>query len=136
MIEDNDYAVEATDDIIISACPTLVEENPATKEFIWGYYLCIENNSSERIHLVGKNWNITDEMGNSFCDDSAGFKGEIPELEPGECFEFTSLAPLHSPHAVFYGSCRIRQEGRNEMKEVKIPTFMMSAPLPSSVCLN
>ena len=103
MFEENEPVVASSDDIVITACPTLVEENRATQEFLWGYYFCIENNSSERIQLVGKSWNITDDKGNRFCDDSAGFKGEIPELEPGESFEFTSLAPLTSPHAVFYG---------------------------------
>ena len=119
MFEENEPVVASSDDIVITACPTLVEENRATQEFLWGYYFCIENNSSER-----------------FCDDSAGFKGEIPELEPGESFEFTSLAPLTSPHAVFYGSCRIRKEGRTESKDIKIPTFTMSVPLQQSACLN
>ena len=90
MFEENEPVVASSDDIVITACPTLVEENRATQEFLWGYYFCIENNSSERIQLVGKSWNITDDKGNRFCDDSAGFKGEIPELEPGESFEFTS----------------------------------------------
>jgi protein apaG len=136
MFEENEPVVASSDDIVITACPTLVEENRATQEFLWGYYFCIENNSSERIQLVGKSWNITDDKGNCFCDDSAGFKGEIPELEPGESFEFTSLAPLTSPHAVFYGSCRIRKEGRTESKDIKIPTFTMSVPLQQSACLN
>ena len=135
MFEENEPVVASSDDIVITACPTLVEENRATQEFLWGYYFCIEN-SSERIQLVGKSWNITDDKGNRFCDDSAGFKGEIPELEPGESFEFTSLAPLTSPHAVFYGSCRIRKEGRTESKDIKIPTFTMSVPLQQSACLN
>jgi len=135
MFEENEPVVASSDDIVITACPTLVEENRATQEFLWGYF-CIENNSSERIQLVGKSWNITDDKGNRFCDDSAGFKGEIPELEPGESFEFTSLAPLTSPHAVFYGSCRIRKEGRTESKDIKIPTFTMSVPLQQSACLN
>lgn len=119
MFEENEPVVASSDDIVITACPTLVEENRATQEFLWGYYFCIENNSSERIQLVGKSWNITDDKGNRFCDDSAGFKGEIPELEPGESFEFTSLAPLTSPHAVFTAAAESAKKAEPNPKTLR-----------------
>ncbi len=125
MIEHDDYLVTQTDGIKISACPVLIDET-APKVFMWGYYLCIENNSDQRIRLVGKNWNITDDAGNSYNDCSDGFKGELPELEPGEYFEFTSEAPLSSANAVFYGSCKVLTEGQTQIKEIRIPTFNMS----------
>ena len=123
MFYENDMSVNETDDVIISAGPVLVDET--AQQFLWGYYLCIENNSDHKITVIGKNWNITDDLGNRFCDDSAGFKGEIPELEPGECFEFTSTVPISSPNAVFYGSCKIVANGKD--KDVKVPTFLLSA---------
>ncbi len=126
MLNEIEPVVSSAEDIVIRACPTLVEENQNKQEFLWGYYFCIENNSSQRVQLLGKNWNITDDKGNRFCDDSMGFKGEIPMLEPGEFFEFTSMAPLSSPNAVFYGSCKIQKEGQKESQDIKIPTFMMS----------
>ena len=46
--------------------------------------MCIENNTGAKIRLVGKDWNITDDRGNRYNDSSAGFKGELPELEPGQ----------------------------------------------------
>lgn len=130
---DNDLVVSQTGDITISAGSALVEDN--VSERVWGYYLCIENNSNERIHLLGKNWNITDDKGNRFSDSSDGFKGEIPELEPGESFEFTSLAPLAAENAVFYGSCKIMKDGQ-AAKEVKIPTFMMNSGETVSATIN
>lgn len=127
MTEDNEFLTSSSDGIVISACPVLVEENRRSNDFCFGYYLCIENNSDRKIQLVGKNWNITDELGNRYSDTSAGFKGELPELEPGEYFEFTSEAPLKSANAVFYGSCQVVSEGQNKVREVKIPTFNLSA---------
>lgn len=127
MTEDNEFLTSSCDGIVISACPVLVEENRRSNDFCFGYYLCIENNSDRKIQLVGKNWNITDELGNRYSDTSAGFKGELPELEPGEYFEFTSEAPLKSANAVFYGSCQVVSEGQNKVREVKIPTFNLSA---------
>ena len=124
-MNNDEMEVLETGDITISAGSQLVEDN--IQHFVWGYYLCIENNSDKKISLVGKNWNITDEKGNSFWDNSEGFSGEIPEIEPGEYFEFSSLAPLSASNAVFYGSCKIKKAGEKLVEEIKIPTFTFSA---------
>ena len=136
MINENDFLYSQTDGIVVSACPVLVEENRRTQAFLWGYYLRIENNSAKKIQLLGKNWNVTDSKGNRFCDDSAGFKGELPELEPGEYFEFSSMMPLNASDAVFYGSCKIQEAGQKTVKEIKIPTFSLSAGLKPTASLN
>lgn len=129
MIDENDFLSAQTDDITVSACSVLMdaEKSHSAAAHLWGYYLCIENNSCHKIHLVGKDWNITDDKGNRFSDTSMGFKGEIPELEPGECFEYTSTAPIDASNAVFYGCCKIKKEGQETTQEVKIPTFYLSS---------
>lgn len=121
---DSEMQTRVTDDIVVSACPVLVEESAQGN--LWGYYLCIENNSKHKIQVLGKNWNISDDKGHLYCDDSMGFKGEIPELEPGEYFEFTSTAPIASHNAVFYGSCKIVDEKRQVTKEILIPTLTLA----------
>lgn len=113
-----------TDGIVVSAGPVLVDEE-AENRYMWGYYLCIENNTAKKIRLVGKDWNITDDKGNRYNDSSIGFKGELPELEPGEYFEYTSYAPLQARNAVFYGSCEVVADGVS--RNVKVPTFSLSA---------
>ncbi len=129
-MEFEDFLSVNEDDVVISAAPTLVEKSESLNVF--GYYFCIENHSENKIQLIGKNWNISDDRGNSFSDDSVGFKGEIPELEPGEFFEFTSEAPLQSNNAVFYGSCKIASE--KGIKDIKIPTFTFATQ--GSVTMN
>lgn len=84
MFEENEPVVASSDDIVITACPTLVEENRATQEFLWGYYFCIENNSSERIQLVGKSWNITDDKGNRFVMIRPVSKARFPSWSPAK----------------------------------------------------
>lgn len=120
----DDLTTLQTDGIVVSAGPVLVDEE-AENRYMWGYYLCIENNTAKKIRLLGKDWNITDDCGNRYNDSSLGFKGELPELEPGEYFEYTSYAPLKAENAVFYGSCKVQTNGQN--KVVKIPTFSLSA---------
>ncbi len=120
----DDLVCLQTDGITVSAGPVVIDED-AENRYMFGYYLCIENNTAKKIRLVGKDWNITDEAGRWYTDSSAGFKGELPELEPGEYFEYTAYAPLKAKNAVFYGSCKV-QEG-NTSKNIKVPTFSLSA---------
>lgn len=54
MFEEPEYVTSQTDDIVISACPTLVEENRRAQEFLWGYYLRIENNSAKKFSCWAK----------------------------------------------------------------------------------
>lgn len=126
MSEIQDFWVRESDGIVVSARPVLMDEKQGDR-FWWGYYLCIENNTDTKIQLIGKNWRITDEAGNCYVDDTIGFKGELPELEPGEYFEFTSEAPLDFANAVFYGSCQVLRDGQKIPHEVKIPTFNLFA---------
>lgn len=111
-----------TDGINISVGSVVVDN--IDNEYMWGYYMCVENDTDAKIKLVGKDWNITDDSGNRYNDSSIGFKGEIPELEPGEFFEYTAYAPLKAHDAVLYGSCQVQTNG--EKKNIKIPTFNMS----------
>lgn len=114
-----------TDGINISVGSVLVDNDNAENEYMWGYYMCVENDTNDKIKLVGKDWNITDDQGNRYNDSSVGFKGEIPELEPGEFFEYTAYAPLSASNAVLYGSCKVQTP--TEKKDIKIPTFSLSA---------
>jgi uncharacterized protein affecting Mg2+/Co2+ transport len=115
---ETDYVTTQTDNIVISACQAFLEED---EENACGYYLRIENNSDDRIQLLGKNFNITDDRGNSYYDNTTGFKGELPELEPGEYFEFSTSAPMFAAQAVLYGSFQIMNERQNQIKSIKIP---------------
>lgn len=115
---ETDYVTAQTDNIVISACQAFLEEDD---ENACGYYLRIENNSNDRIQILGKNFNITDDRGNSYYDNTAGFKGELPELEPGEYFEFSTSAPMFAAQAVLYGSFQIMNERQNQIKSIRIP---------------
>lgn len=115
---ENEYVTTQTDDIVISACQAYLEDE---EDNACSYYLRIENNSDEKIQILSKEFNITDDKGNSYLENGLGFKGEIPELEPGEYFEFSDSAPINSAFAVLYGSCRIVKEKYNQIKDIQIP---------------
>ena len=124
-----DYVTLTTDNIEISACQALLEDDT---DFC-GYYLKIENNSDAPICLLGKDFNLTDDKGNTSAFDHT-FNGEILELNPGEYFEFEDMMPIKTSSAVLYGTCRIIKS--NLTQDIKIPALQLFSNKPSSIVLN
>lgn len=131
MLNDFDYSTAQTGDIVVSACQELLEKGETTQE-LWGYVLRIENNSDECIRLTSKDVCITDEKGNNRYMPSFGFNGELPDLEPGECFEFEETAQLDGA-AVLYGYCKALTTKGKELK-IKLPVLNLSSSQKSSAC--
>ena len=130
---ENEYVTTQTDDILISACQAYLEDED---DNACSYYLRIENNSDDKIQILGKDFNITDDKGNLYLENGMGFKGEIPELEPGEYFEFSDSAPINSAFAVLYGTCRIVKEKCNQVKDIKIPAVNLIGNMRFNTALN
>ena len=131
MLNDFDYSTAQTGDIVVSACQELLEKGE-TKQELWGYVLRIENNSDECIRLTSKDVCITDEKGNNRYMPSLGFNGELPDLEPGECFEFEETTRLDGA-AVLYGYCKALTTKGKELK-IKLPVLNLSSSRKSSAC--
>lgn len=125
MSDNFDYSTMQTGDIVVSACQELLEQNEAQQE-LWGYVLRIENNSNERIRLVTKNLCITDAAGNCHHQPDFGFNGELPDLEPGECFEYEDTAQLNGTAAVIYGYCKAITTKGKELN-IKLPILNLSS---------
>lgn len=125
MFDVYNYTTERTGDIVVSAYQELLEDDNTTNK-TWAYCLRIENNSDERITLLKKNLCLTDEKGNCQYLPCLGFNGELPDLEPGECFEFEDTAQTNSAAAVLYGSCSAVTLKGKELK-IKLPLITLSS---------
>lgn len=125
MLNNLDYTTLQTGDILVSAYQELLEDDNSKNE-LWGYCLRIENNSNQKIRLLKKNLCITDEKGNSTFNSSTGFNGELPDLEPGECFEFEDTTQISSKAAVLYGFCSAVDNKGKELK-IKLPVINLSS---------
>lgn len=113
-----DYVTLTTDNIEISACQALLED----ENDVCGYYLKIENNSDEPIVVLGKDLNLTDDKGNNHASFDRTFNGEILSLNPGEYFEFEDVLPLSANCGVLYGTCQIAK-AQNKVENIKIPAL-------------
>ena len=127
-----DFVTSDTHDIVISACQAMMEDESG----LCGYYMRIENNSDDKIQLLSKNFNITDDQGNRYFDFGFGFKGELPELNPGEYFEFENVAPAFAGSAVLYGSCRIVKEKNNQVEDIALPALELFSNQVNRFILN
>ncbi len=125
MFYDDDFSIEQCDGIVISASNELLCEKAAGDEFCWGYYLRIENNSPDKISLLGSRISVTDNKGRSVSVASDGFKGELPILEPGDVFEFEDYATSKTS-SVLYGSCKIA-DSSHRIREIRLPVLSLIA---------
>lgn len=125
MSEDAEYITAITENIVVSAYPELLDID-ANQHCLWGYCFRIENNSDEPITLTRKKLCLTDETGKSRYDDSEGFNGELPDLQPGEYFEYEETAQTDNISAVLYGYCSaITSKG--EKLDIKLPILNLSS---------
>lgn len=123
--ENFDYVTAQTGDIMVSAFQEMLDETDDSHA-LWGYCLRIENNSNQRIRLLKKDFCITNDSGRRCYDLSFGFHGEIPDLEPGEVFEFEDTAYIEGNAAVLYGSCVAATADGTEFA-IKLPVVPLNS---------
>ncbi len=119
MIDSFDSVTTQTGDIVVSAYQELIDSD-CKQHGLWGYCLRIENNSDEAITLLKKNLCFTDESGKTVYDSSVGFNGELPDLLPGEYFEYEETAQINGLSSVLYGFCSAITSKGKEIK-IKLP---------------
>ena len=126
-------AALATMALSIQSCGNHGVDTDADKNQLWGYCLRIENNADELITLKNKNLYLTDEKGRSLCECSEGFNGELPDLQPGEYFEYGETAQTSNISSVLYGFCSaVTAKG----KELKINFPVLNFGTKNSFILN
>jgi len=121
--EDEEELTEKTDDITVCAYKEQLDSDDERLS-LWGYCLRIENNSNQRIRLLKKDFCLTDSAGNNVYDLSDGFNGELPDLEPGECFEYEDTATVNCD-TVLYGACVAQTEAGKRLN-IKLPVLQLT----------
>ncbi|MBR1601751.1 MAG: ApaG domain [Alphaproteobacteria bacterium] len=122
-----DYFSEQTEDITVEAFPEQLDTENSGRE-LWAFCLRIENNSDKRICLTKQNFCITDSYGHNQYYSAVGFNGELPDLEPGEYFEYEDTATFEGNAAVLYGFCEAVNSEGTPLK-IKLPLMQLSTIL-------
>ena len=120
---------ETTREILVTVNPYFLEDqsSPGEDHFVWAYHVRIENQGSDTVQLLNRNWKITDALGRLQEVNGPGVVGEQPTLEPGESFEYTSGCPLSTPSGIMVGSYEM-QTPAGEKFDVQIPAFSLDRP--------
>lgn len=123
-----------THDIKVTATPNFSPErsDPASNRYFWTYTIEIANHGQISVHLIERNWRITDGHGRVEHVHGPGVVGETPTIEPGSSFSYTSGCGLTTASGMMSGSYRMMDaEGRLFL--VEIPAFSLDSPMERRV---
>ena len=127
------YATNLDDEVMVSAYLKPSDDIVSDGSFCWDYFLRFENNSNNDIVLLGKHLSVTDTKGKTISVDYNGFKGQLPELVPGDDFEDDGYITSKTS-AILQGFCTIRIG--NKIREVELPAISLIANDKGSMSLN
>ena len=115
--------------IEVSVEPSFMPERSSFEQhyFFWAYKIVIANHSDQRVKLLNRYWNITDENGQVDEVSGPGVVGEQPVLNPGDTYEYNSGCPLDTPSGVMFGHYQMLADS-GETFDVAIPAFSLDTP--------
>ncbi|WP_201154477.1 Co2+/Mg2+ efflux protein ApaG [Rhodothalassium salexigens] len=115
--------------IVVEVTPFFLddESDPEDHRYVWAYQVRIENQRGGTVQLLRRSWRITDALGRTHEVDGEGVVGEQPMIAPGDCFEYTSGAPLATPSGLMQGSYTMADHDGRPF-EVTIPAFSLDSP--------
>jgi len=124
---------QETEGVLVRVEPTYLaeESDPEESRFVWAYSVEIVNGTQETIQLINRSWVITDALGVRQEVRGQGVVGQQPVLRPGECFDYTSAAPLHASSGVMVGSYEMERIDTGERFVIGIPAFPLDSPYES-----
>ncbi len=108
-------------------------ENPRSRRFAFGYTIIIHNEGSEAARLLRRHWVIVDANGERQDVQGEGVIGEQPYLEPGDEFEYTSWAPIHTPWGTMEGSFTMRRDDGAYFEASVARFYLVSEMEPAGV---
>jgi ApaG protein len=102
------------------------QSNPAVGQFVFAYFVRLENVGSTAAQLLSRRWLIHDSIGEDTEVLGEGVVGEQPRIAPGRVHEYQSLCILKSPSGHMEGHYHfVRDDGTTF--EATIPRFILDA---------
>lgn len=87
----------------VAVRPLPEQTDPAQQRYGFAYTVTIVNSGDVTAQLVARHWQITDHHGRVQEVRGLGVVGHQPLLKPGEQFEYTSWAQIHTPQGSMQG---------------------------------
>ncbi|HXI22074.1 MAG TPA: Co2+/Mg2+ efflux protein ApaG [Gemmatimonadales bacterium] len=115
-----------TDGIRITVRPVYLPERsqPLRAQFVFAYFVRIENVGGQSAQLRSRRWLIHDSIGEETVVEGEGVVGEQPILASGQVHEYQSFCVLKSPQGYMEGEYRfLRADGTGF--NAAIPRFQL-----------
>ncbi len=117
-----------TSGITVEVCPMYDESGLEEQgEYVWVYFVRIENHGPQKVTLKSRYWRIVDAHGLLEEVHGAGVVGETPTIPPGESFAYESFIMLETPSGFMEGFYDLTAEDGQRF-QVDIPAFPLDIP--------
>lgn len=103
------------------------QSDPEHGRYAFAYTIFITNNGSERVKLLNRHWQITDDNNQTEEVRGPGVVGQQPEIDPGKSFHYTSGAVIGTEIGTMQGSYEM-QDAEGKLFEATIPPFLLAPP--------
>ena len=124
------FFYKETRGIRVTVRPQFLPEHSQPSEYVFAYFIRIENVSKRTAQLLTRHWLIHDSIGEDQEVIGDGVVGQQPSLAPGAVHEYHSFCVLKSSSGYMEGSYGFI--GKDDvMFEVTIPRFILSASDPT-----
>jgi ApaG protein len=120
------FYYKETDGIRITVKPIYLREQsrPLEQEYVFAYFIRIENVSRRTMQLLTRRWLIHDSNGEDKEVTGDGVVGQQPVLAPGGVHEYHSFCVLKSPSGHMEGSYRFTSKD-DVVVDAEIPRFYL-----------
>lgn len=122
------FYYKETQGIRITVHPVFLPEHsqPLLQQYVFAYFIRIENVSRKRVQLLTRHWVIHDSIGEEHEVVGEGVVGQQPTLDSGSVYEYNSFCVLKSPQGYMEGSYRFI--GSDDILfDAAIPRFYLHA---------
>jgi ApaG protein len=117
-----------TDGIRVTVRPVYLPEQsiPEQQQFVFAYYVRIENVGTQSAQLLSRRWRIHDSIGEDTEVAGDGVVGEQPLLIPGGLHQYQSFCVLKSASGFMEGEYRFVRADSTRF-DAAIPRFTLAA---------
>ncbi len=100
--------------------------NPEQQQYVFAYFVRIENVGEVEAKLLWRHWVIHDSGGEDLEVQGEGVVGQQPAIEPGGLHEYQSFVVLKSPQGFMEGTYDFVRPDGSRFK-ADIPRFVLDA---------
>lgn len=96
------------------------------RRFVFAYFVRIENEGTDEVQLLRREWIVTDAEGRVETVEGEGVVGRQPVIGPGEAHEYQSFCELTTFEGTMSGTYLMQREGGARFR-AQIPQFHLVA---------